>query len=227
VNSVVRGGPAPEKNSMSITTNPDGTTTVNYGPQGKLTEVQGKYSLFATRAAQASDNIDKMLAGPYKNELTGMTGSSVIDYIGGMGDSSGPVSAMISNATMTPAGKQFYQAANSFLVSVVRPDSGAALVPSEWVKYGRVYLPMPGDTDDVLAQKATDRRIATTALASLSNGGADIIAAQMAKAGIPIPSEIAKYVGKAGGSAGAPAAPAAAPAAKPRLKYNSATGEFE
>jgi hypothetical protein len=214
VNSVVRGGPAPEKSGVSITTNPDGTTTVNYGPQGKLTEVQGKYSLFATRAAQAADNMDKMLAGPYKDELTGMSGASVIDYVGGMGDSAGPVSALLSNATMSPEGKQFYQAANSFLVSVVRPDSGAALVPSEWVKYGRVYLPMPGDTDDVLAQKAVDRRIATNALASLSNGGANTIAAQMAKAGIPIPSEIAKYVGQSGAPARAPAAPVA-PGATP------------
>jgi len=112
------------------------------------------------------------------------------DYIAGMAKTKSPTIQLIMNSAMSPEGKQMYQAQNSFLTAIVRPDSGAALVPDEWLTYGKVFLPMPGDDATTVAQKKADRQLATSALAALSNGGANTIANLMVSRGVPVPAEL-------------------------------------
>ena len=47
--------------------------------------------------------------------------------------------------------------ANSFVDSVVRPRSGAVVGPNEMADKKRIFTPMPGDSQDVLLQKAQQR----------------------------------------------------------------------
>ena len=45
-------------------------------------------------------------------------------------------------------------AAENFLISMLRPDTGATINPDESVLYRRVYIPQPGDDDTRVAFKA-------------------------------------------------------------------------
>jgi len=175
----------------TIVYGPDGKPIYQKGPNGKnLTEVQGKYALFASRAAQANDNLEKILESPYGQNYGALDMQNATDYIAGMAKTKSPTIQLIMNSAMSPEGKQMYQAQNSFLTAIVRPDSGAALVPDEWLTYGKVFLPMPGDDATTVAQKKADRQLATSALAALSNGGANTIANLMVSRGVPVPAEL-------------------------------------
>ena len=58
------------------------------------------------------------------------------------------------------------QAAEEFLQAILRKDTGAAITAGEQALYGKTYVPQPGDSDAVLAQKANSRRRALEALKS-------------------------------------------------------------
>lgn len=181
--------------SFSVT-NPDGTT-VTYGKNngGKLTELQSKNALFATRAAQANKVLEDIKGTDYGRSLNNLDLRNATDYVAGMSRPKSASGALLYNTLSSPEGKRMYQAANSFLAAVVRPDSGAALTESEWSTYAKVFIDMPGDDPGTLAQKSADRRTAITALAALSNGGADTIASILSRSGAPIPPEIEAYIG--------------------------------
>jgi hypothetical protein len=51
----------------------------------------------------------------------------------------------------------YSQAARQFVNSVLRRESGAAISQSEFDSARKQYLPMPGDTDQVKAQKRAAR----------------------------------------------------------------------
>jgi hypothetical protein len=55
--------------------------------------------------------------------------------------------------------KEFEQAENNFITAVLRRESGAAIAPEEYVTARSVYIPLPGDEAEVLAQKALARQI--------------------------------------------------------------------
>ena len=48
--------------------------------------------------------------------------------------------------------------------AILRKDTGAAITKEETEEYGSVYLPRPGDSPDVLAQKKVSRTRALEAL---------------------------------------------------------------
>lgn len=192
-------------------TNPDGTT-VTYGKQGgkPLTEVQGKYALFGTRAAQAQQNLESVLSSDYGRDMGELGFTNSVDFITGMSKPESASGALVNNAIMSPEGRQLYQSANSFLTAIVRPDSGAALTPDEWQIYGKIFIPMPGDDDATVAQKRLDRQIATTALQGLSSGGAAQVAQLLQNKGVPVPKELQVYLNQAPAAA-QPAPPAGGP----------------
>lgn len=176
--------------NLSVTYDANGKPVISYGKDSgtKLTEAQSRAALFATRASQAGENLDKVLASPYGQNLGTIDLTNAADYMAGMSKPESPAGALVANAITTPEGRQMYQAANSFLTAIVRPDSGAALTPDEWLIYGRIFLPMPGDDQATLLQKAQSRKTATLALKAISNGGADQIVEMLAANGAPVPA---------------------------------------
>lgn len=134
---------------LSITTNPDGTTSiVQGGPAKALTEGQSKDTVYSTRAAGALPIIDQ-----FGSELMNPAMRAV------EGDPTG-----LLRGQQTPKFQQAQQAGKEFLQAILRKDTGAAITPQETAEYGSVYLPIPGDTPQVIEQKRISRRRALEAI---------------------------------------------------------------
>jgi hypothetical protein len=135
-------------NGLTVTTNPDGTTTVMQGGSTRpLTEGQSRDTVYVTRANGALPIIDAM--GDSLTSLPQAVGGNV------------PV---VGNYLKSPEYQQAQQAGREFLASILRKDTGAAVTPSEEQLYGEIYLPRPGDSPEVLAQKQQSRARAVAAI---------------------------------------------------------------
>lgn len=145
-----RVGGVKAPSGMSITTNPDGTVSVTQGPTGggKMTEQNSKDMVYAKRAAGALPIIDKMG-----------------DALTSAGEAVGGSVPAVGNYLKSPEYQQAEQAGKEFLQAILRKDTGAAITTQEVNEYGTVYLPRPGDSQQVLAQKKESRRRALEALA--------------------------------------------------------------
>lgn len=60
--------------------------------------------------------------------------------------------------------QQYEQARRNFINAQLRRESGAAISASEFDSANKQYFPMPGDSEEVIAQKAANRREAITAM---------------------------------------------------------------
>lgn len=67
------------------------------------------------------------------------------------------------------------QAERAFIGAVLRYDSGAAIPPEEFVTQGQIYFPRPGDTPEVLKQKAQARRTAISGLLQSAGPAGDTV----------------------------------------------------
>lgn len=165
----------------SLTVGPDGTVQFSQGSK-PLTEGQSKDTVFVTRAEGSLPKLDE-----FGDALMNPVARAV------EGDPTG-----ILRGTQSPEFQQAQQAGLEFLQAILRKDTGAAITPQETTEYGRVYLPQPGDTQEVLAQKKISRARAVEAI----------------KAGLPPDAILAaeKALAASGGAAPAPeqAAPASA-----------------
>jgi hypothetical protein len=137
---------------MAIEVGPDGQVRVTQGPgvQGKpLTEGQSKDTVYATRAEGALPTLDQ-----YDVALT-----SLGDVALGA-DPTGIVRGRLQSNEYQLA----RQAGDEFLQAILRKDTGAAITAQEQELYGKTYLPQPGDSTDVIAQKRQSRRRALEAI---------------------------------------------------------------
>lgn len=137
---------------MSIESDGQGGFRIVQGPGvtgGKsLTEGQSKDVAYATRAEGALatlDQFDAALTSPLER---------AIEH-----DPTGVI-----RGTQSPEFQQAQQAGLEFLQAILRKDTGAAITKAEQEEYGRVYLPMPGDSTEVLEQKRISRRRALEAI---------------------------------------------------------------
>lgn len=133
----------------SLSVSPDGTVQFVQGAGRPLTEQQSKDAVYATRAAGALPIVDQ-----FGNELTNWMARTAD------GDPTGLARGMFQS----PEFQQAQQAGLEFLQAILRKDTGAAITSQEQEEYGRVYLPQPGDTPEVLAQKQASRQRALWAL---------------------------------------------------------------
>lgn len=77
--------------------------------------------------------------------------------------------------------QSYNQAARGFINALLRRESGAAIADSEFDRYVKQYIPQPGDSPQVLVQKAADRNAALqglinsagSAYGNLTGGGAN------------------------------------------------------
>lgn len=155
---------------------------------------QGKSASFLKRAVNANTN------------YSGLGDIGARSYIGQkVADIAPDVTNYFSDANRQKA----EQAEREFIAAVLRYDSGAAIPPEEFVTNGKIYFPRPGDTPEVIAQKAQARRVAIEGLkASSGPAGSNVE--------IPDFEEIYKQaIGTAAGSNnganGAPPAPEGGP----------------
>jgi hypothetical protein len=133
---------------MQIRTNPDGTFEMVQGP-GKLTEAQSKDAVYSTRAKGALEVLD-----PLAKELT--------DPMARMAEND--PTGVVRGRAQSPDYQKARQAGLEFLQAILRKDTGAAITSQEQDEYGRVYLPMPGDSPEVQQQKKVSRLRAVAAL---------------------------------------------------------------
>ena len=140
---------ASKKGGMSLQVDPaTGAVTFQQGQNIKpLTEGQSKDTVFSTRAAGALPLIDK-----YGDALTSL-GQEALSGI-----------PILGNYLRSDEHQQAEQAGKEFLQAILRKDTGAAITPAETSEYGTVYLPRPGDSGAVLAQKKQSRERALKAI---------------------------------------------------------------
>lgn len=137
------------KNAWVPMVAPEGGNAVR--PTGKaMTEAQGKDVVFFDRGAAAHDTLNKH----------GDALKSGVQR--GLGDV-----PRVGNYMTSEDYKLGKNAEELFLSAFLRKESGAAIGPSEFNMYGRMFIPQPGDPDSVVKQKAENRRIG---LASIKEG---------------------------------------------------------
>jgi hypothetical protein len=66
----------------------------------------------------------------------------------------------LGNYVQSPEYQKYKQASSNFITALLRQESGAAISKTEFDRYDREYMPQPGDSREVLAQKTEARRVA-------------------------------------------------------------------
>lgn len=168
--SYLEFGQAQKGSGLSVTTNPDGTVSVQQGGTGgmpKLTEGQSKDVVYLTKGAGALDTIDQ-----YGDKLTNLP-----QAVGGQ-------VPVVGNYLKDEEFQQAEQAGKEFLAAVLRKDTGAAVTKSEEDMYGAMYLPRPGDKPGVLEQKRLAR---TRALKAIELGVPTAAILEMERQGVQLP----------------------------------------
>lgn len=143
---------AQKGNGLTVTTNPDGTTTVTQGgPSGqKLTEGQSKDVGFYTRGNDA-------------NQLLNNVENSLTDFWQSKADL---IPLGIGNYLKTPEFRLAKVYADQFLTALLRKDTGAAITDQEFEIYGPMFLPIPGDDPATIEGKRRAREVALLAIKS-------------------------------------------------------------
>ena len=126
-----------------------GTNTPAAKPGGTLNDSQSKANLFGTRAQEA----DKIIAGLAARGI--QSPSTAQQLTGGEG-----MLGSLATALATPEQQQIDQAQRDFINATLRRESGAVISPAEFTNARKQYFVQPGDSPQVIAQKARNRQIA-------------------------------------------------------------------
>lgn len=161
-----------------------GTATAVTGPDGKpltrdkaMTEFQGKSAGFADRAQEADAILNQLHAkGPTGLGLVAAdrpgTIKGIAESVPFIGEGLGGVVNALPSALGGPNANQqrAEQAQRNFVNAILRQESGAAIGAGEFENARKQYFPQPGDTPEVIAQKAANRRTAIAGLARSAGG---------------------------------------------------------
>ena len=122
-------------------------------PNKSLTEGQARANLFGTRMQEADRIINELAA-------KGVVAPSFAQQVtGGEG-----ITGRLATAAASPAQQQVDQAQRDFLNAVLRRESGAVITQPEFENARKQYFVQPGDSPQVVAQKARNRTTAIRAL---------------------------------------------------------------
>jgi hypothetical protein len=156
-----------------------------YAYPGKpMTEAQGKDSTYATRMFSAERVLRDPAVISAGSDLT-QRGRAKVPLVGNY---------------LTSENYQSYdQAARDFVNAALRRESGAAISQSEFDNAYKQYLPQPGDSEKVLAQKQRNRVNAIKSIAGAAGRGYRP----------PYTFDESGNISGASGASGAPAAPSA------------------
>lgn len=129
------------------------------GPQGKLTENEGKAQGFADRMISAEGVLSGRTAEIGIGPVTpgrDVEGSGLVGR-GTEAAASVPGVGRFANYFQTKEYQQFKQARDNFINAQLRRESGAAISPDEYKKADAQYFPIPGDSPEVIEQKRQNR----------------------------------------------------------------------
>lgn len=144
-NQVALGNLGVARGNLSLAQKRFALDAAGGGSGGKPTEGQMGASGFATRMEAAEDIFSKIPAAQVPR--FGMSGqSSIMSYF------------------RSPEGQMAKQAADDWIRSKLRKESGAVIGEEEMEAEYKTYFPMPGDSAQVVAQKAQARQRATEAM---------------------------------------------------------------
>jgi len=116
------------------------------------TEFQGKSAGYGARAEEA-DRIINSLGNASPASVNAKQAVGRVPLIGGALE-------MVGNAVLSPENQQLEQAQRDFVNATLRQESGAAISQGEFENAKRQYFPQPGDSPEVIAQKASNRKLA-------------------------------------------------------------------
>lgn len=138
---------------MTVESDGEGGFRMTQGPgvansSKPLNESQSKNVIYATRAEGALSQLDQVA-----DALTSRTDQAA-----------GAVPLGLGRGYQDPKYQVAQQAADEFLTAILRKDTGAAITREEQQIYGDTYLPRPGDSPELLQQKAQSRARAVEAL---------------------------------------------------------------
>lgn len=126
--------------------------TLNPFVNGKMNDEQTKAALYANRMAASNDvlaqyaNVNQGTGAPL-----GVIGNANVPFMGRVSDSSA------YNYLASTDRQKVMQAQRDFVNAVLRRESGAVISESEFANAQRQYFPQPGDSDEVIQQKAANR----------------------------------------------------------------------
>lgn len=144
-----------------------------------LTETQSNATAFGMRMKEANSILTTLEQAGVKNTglISGVAGSivGVVPLIGdkltGMTESVFNVLPRIMGG-LSPEQQQVAQARLNFITANLRKESGATLLPSEFITEEKKYFPKPGDDATVIAQKQKARNLALKAMEIQAGPGA-------------------------------------------------------
>jgi hypothetical protein len=141
-----------------------GTATDAGGTQMKLTEQQSKNLNFWNRMDATSADIDKYAP-------------AMMDRVE-QGKNAVPI---FGNSLVSEDYQRGRRAGEEWLISILRPDTGAAVTSEEWDRYAPTFLPEPGDGPNMLEDKTAARKRAAAGLKK-GLGLAEVLADELAAA---------------------------------------------
>ena len=109
-----------------------------------LTEGQSKAVMFATRAEAMNNQLVTSKYDPTTNDAWFDRKTT-----GGM----------LTNWMASKEGQTYINQGKNFVAAVLRKESGATITDSEWESGQQMYIPMPGDDPQVIAQKKYNREL--------------------------------------------------------------------
>lgn len=157
--------------------NPDGTTSLirvkTTGPEGPIqagnsgaSQPNNPFSAggkFNEGQGKAAGFTDRMLQS--EGILSGLNGEGGVQDQGTSALQTGLSAVPGVGNYLTSANRQkFEQAKRDFINAQLRRESGAAISPTEFDSANKQYFPTPGDSAEVIQQKAANRRAAVEAM---------------------------------------------------------------
>ena len=123
-----------------------------------LTETQSKAVGFASRAGEADEIINKVGEGGKFTPSLIKAGAESVPLVGGALGTAANLFAPSSKE------QQIEQAQRNFVNALLRQESGASISPTEFANAQKQYFPQPGDSPEVILQKAANRKTSIDAL---------------------------------------------------------------
>lgn len=160
-----------------------GATTVNLGSQGLSTPPSGYFRPDPKKPGlveepggpvqterNKSTGENRTAAGYLKRmshaeQILGQSVPSLTDFtLAGTLLAGNAAMSAGANKLMSKEGQSYYQAASDWVRAKLRKESGAVISKEEMLAEIRTYFPIPGDSPQVVAQKAQARQIAQQAM---------------------------------------------------------------
>lgn len=142
-----------DKNTGKVVWTQSGAGGTKTTQPADIKEFQGQYATFANRLEQAIPILDSLAPA-----ITNMNAATLQAYV-----TASDIAPILSNKLIPDNVKSYIQASRDLINAVLRKESGAVISPSEFATARGQYLPMPGDSAQILAQKKT------SAMANLDN----------------------------------------------------------